>query len=111
MEPHSENRLTLAGPGGEGAPATALVSPIGEGAPGAESHAARLDQLGMQLDVMVRVPGFRVRDLLALETGRVVETEHEHTQDVPIECGGMLLMWGEFEVLDERLAVRITRLA
>jgi flagellar motor switch protein FliN/FliY len=40
----------------------------------------------------------------------VVETVHEHTQDVPVRCGGALLMWSEFEVLDQTLAVRITRL-
>jgi flagellar motor switch/type III secretory pathway protein FliN len=71
----------------------------------------RLDRLLMQLNVMVRVHGMRVRDLLALEKGTVVESVHEHTQDVPVECGGALLLWGEFEVLDQKLAVRITRLA
>lgn len=71
----------------------------------------RLDQLPMQLDVMVRVHSLRVEDLLALEKGTVLETIQEHSQDVPVVCGGALLVWGEFEVLDQRLAVRITRLA
>ena len=71
----------------------------------------RLDRLPMQLDVMVKVHSFRVQDLLALEKGTVVETVHEHTQDVPVRCGGALLVWAEFEVLDQQLAVRITRLA
>jgi flagellar motor switch protein FliM len=70
----------------------------------------RLDRLPMQLDVMVKVRSFRVQDILALEKGTVVETVHEHTQDVPLHCGGVLLMWAEFEMVGQNLAVRITRL-
>lgn len=71
----------------------------------------RLDRLPMQLDVTVKVQSFRVRDLLAMEAGTVLETIHEHTQDVPVRSGGALLVWAEFEVLDQQLAVRVTRLA
>ncbi|HUB17774.1 MAG TPA: FliM/FliN family flagellar motor C-terminal domain-containing protein [Acidobacteriaceae bacterium] len=83
-----------------------------EESPGKEaSEDRRLDRLPMQVDVMVRVHPFRVRDLLSMEKGTVVETVHEHTQDVPLHSGGVLLLWSEFEVLDQRLAVRVTRLA
>lgn len=75
-----------------------------------EAHDARLDRMPMQMDVLVKVHSFRVRDLLSLEKGTVVETIHEHSQDVPIRCGGSTLVWTEFEVLDQQLAVRITRL-
>lgn len=71
----------------------------------------RLDRLPMQLNVAVKVRSFRVQDLLALEKGSVVETVHEHSQDVPLACGGALLMWAEFEVMGQKLAVRVTRLA
>lgn len=71
----------------------------------------RLRRLPMQADVLVKVHSFRVQDLLSMEKGTVVETVHEHTQDVPVRCGGALLLWSEFEVLDQRLAVRVTRLA
>ncbi len=71
----------------------------------------RLDRLPMRLDGMVKVHSFRVQDLLSMEKGTIVETVHEHTQDVPVLCGGALLAWAEFEVLDMRLAVRLTRLA
>jgi flagellar motor switch/type III secretory pathway protein FliN len=70
----------------------------------------RLDRLPMQVDILLKVHSFRVQDLLSMEKGTVVETVHEHTQDVPVRCGGALLMWSEFEVLDQTLAVRITRL-
>lgn len=71
----------------------------------------RLDRLPMRLDVMVKVHSFRVQDLLSMEKGTIVETVHEHTQDLPVCCGASLLAWAEFEVLDQRLAVRMTRLA
>ena len=82
-----------------------------EETPPEEAEDTRLDALPMQVDVMVKVHSLRVRDLLAMERGTVVETIHEHTQDVPLRCGGALLLWSEFEVLDQRLAVRVTRLA
>lgn len=71
----------------------------------------RLQRLPMQVDVVLRVHSFRVQDLLSMQKGTVVETVQDHTQDVPLRCGGALLLWSEFEVLDQQLAVRITRLA
>lgn len=71
----------------------------------------RLDRLPLQLDVMLPVRFLRVRELLALGPGSVVETAHAHAQDVPVWCGEKLLAWGEFEVAEQRLAVRVTRLA
>jgi flagellar motor switch protein FliN/FliY len=82
-----------------------------EALPESSEADARLGRLPMQVDVMVRIRSFRVQDLLAMQKGTVVETVHEHTQDVPVRCGGALLLWSEFEVLDQRLAVRVTRLA
>lgn len=64
----------------------------------------------MQLDVTIPVPSFRVQDLLALEKGAVVETEWQPGEDVPVWCGGSQLVWSEFEVIDQKLAVRVTRL-
>jgi flagellar motor switch protein FliN/FliY len=113
MEPNSENSLTVA------TAETALAAPPGHGltgivggAPASLSpHEERVSRLEMRLDVMVKVPSFCVRDLLALEAGAVVETDHDHAQDVPVWCGGALLAWAEFEVVNEGLAVRLTRLA
>jgi len=115
-----------AGPGASGGPQAARGAPpagtastaltvVGEAAPAHapedSAEATRLDRLPMQLDVMARIHSFRVQDLLSLEKGTVVETVHEHSQDVPVRCGGAVLVWAEFEVLDQQLAVRITRLA
>ncbi len=96
-----------------GGNASALVRADGGEEPPPEEPEGdtRLGRLPMQLDVMVKIHSFRVQDLLSLEKGTVVETEHEHSQDVPVRCGGAPLVWAEFEVLDQQLAVRITRLA
>ena len=51
--------------------------------------------LPMQLDVNIPVPDFRVKDLLALEKGTVLETHWSHTEDVPVWCGGVQLLWAE----------------
>jgi flagellar motor switch/type III secretory pathway protein FliN len=67
--------------------------------------------LPLQLDVTVPVPGFRVGDLLALEKGTVIESLWPHLDDVPVWCGGTQLVWTEFEVVDQKLAVRVTRIS
>jgi flagellar motor switch/type III secretory pathway protein FliN len=68
-----------------------------------------LSALPLQLDVTVPIPSFRVRDLLTLDKGAVLESEWPHSEDVPVWCGGVQLVWTEFEVVDEKLAVRVTR--
>jgi len=101
-------QAATAGAGGA-EPSSLTVRPVEE--PAAEEADTRLDRLPMRLDALVKVHSFRVRDLLAMEKGTIVETVHEHSQDVPVRCAGALLVWAEFEVLDMKLAVRITRLA
>jgi flagellar motor switch protein FliN/FliY len=68
-------------------------------------------RLPVELDVAVPVRGFKVRRLLALEPGQVIETEWAHSEDMPLAAGHVQLAWSEFEVVDSELAVRITRLA
>ena len=67
--------------------------------------------LPVELDVAVPVRDFRVRDLLALEPGRVIETLWGNGEDVPLAAGDVQLAWSEFEVVETQLAVRVTRLA
>lgn len=64
----------------------------------------------MELDVTVPLPDFRVRHLLALEPGRVIESLWNYGNDVPLVSGAVQLAWTEFEVIDNQLAVRVTRL-
>ena len=67
-------------------------------------------QLPVELDVTVPVRNFRVRNLLALEPGHVIESQWGYSEDVPLGSVDVQLAWSEFEVVDTRLAVRITRL-
>jgi flagellar motor switch protein FliN len=94
------------------APAAALV-PVpripGEG-DGAE-FSAPVMSLPVELDIAVPVREFRVRHLLALAPGQLVETQWLHGNDLPLAAGQVQLAWSEFEVVETRMAVRITHLA
>jgi flagellar motor switch protein FliM len=71
----------------------------------------RLARLPVELDVAVPVREFRVRNLLTLEPGQVIETQWLSGEDLPLAAGAAQLFWSEFEVVESRLAVRVTRLA
>ena len=66
--------------------------------------------LPCRLEVQLSVPALTVGDILRLEPQAVVETRWQQNADVPIRANGQLIAWAEFEALDDRLAVRITRL-
>jgi flagellar motor switch protein FliN/FliY len=72
---------------------------------------AQVARLPVELDVAVPVRDFRVRNLLALEPGQLIETQWAHGEDLPLAAGVVQLAWSEFEVVDLQLAVRVTRLA
>lgn len=67
--------------------------------------------LRLPVDLVVGVPvrDFRVRHLLALAPGQIVETQWNHGEDLPLAAGAIQVAWSEFEVVENRLAVRITR--
>lgn len=101
-----------AGNAEEANPAQALV-PIPQ-PPEADEEIAfsgPVSQLPVELEVAVPVREFRVRHLLALTPGQLVESQWSHGNDVPLAAGDVQLAWSEFEVMDNRLAVRMTRLA
>jgi len=95
------------------APATALV-PVAKAVPErlpeipADSPVMRLK---VELEVSVPVGNFRVRNLLALEPGVLVESRWNHSDDLPLAAGRVQLAWTEFEMVDTHLAARLTRLA
>jgi hypothetical protein len=66
--------------------------------------------LTVELDVSVPVRDFRVRNLLALESGQVIETQWGSGEDVPLASRRVPLAWSEFEVTESWLGVRVTRL-
>jgi flagellar motor switch/type III secretory pathway protein FliN len=57
------------------------------------------------------VPRFTVADLLSLRLGSIVETSYHQSSDLPLRVNGQLVGWTEFEVVGERLAVRLTDLS
>jgi len=60
------------------------------------------------LSLDVPVVRFTIGDLLSLTKGTIVETACHHTSDVPLRVNELLIGWTEFEVIGDRLAVRIT---
>jgi flagellar motor switch/type III secretory pathway protein FliN len=54
---------------------------------------------------------FTIGDLSKLATGSVLSTACPRNNDVPLYVNGQLVGWTELEVIDDRLAVRITEIA
>jgi flagellar motor switch/type III secretory pathway protein FliN len=79
-------------------------------APEGKLQIERIAGLPVQLDVRIPLPDFRVADLLSLATGSVVISDWATSEDIPLCCGAVHLVWTEFEVVDNTLAVRVTRL-
>jgi flagellar motor switch/type III secretory pathway protein FliN len=57
------------------------------------------------------VVNFTVGHLLSLTNGSIVETAYHQSSDLPLRVNGQLVGWTEFEVVGERLAVRLTDLS
>jgi flagellar motor switch/type III secretory pathway protein FliN len=67
-------------------------------------------RLPVQLNVGIPIRDFRVKNLLVLEPGSLIESSWVPDEDVPVASGEVHLAWSEFEVVDTQLAVRLTRL-
>lgn len=67
--------------------------------------------LPCQLSLEIPVVNFTVGDLFLLAKESIVETGCPSTGDIPLRANGLLIAWSEFEVIENRLAVRITELA
>jgi len=70
----------------------------------------KLAQLRITMRVGVALDRFRVQDLLTLKVGQVFESVSPETEDVPLMAGQVQLGWSEFEVVDQRMGLRLTRL-
>ncbi len=81
-----------------------LVDPLAE-------RWLRVEPLPCRLTIEISVPGFTVADLVHLERGRIIATRWTVGQDVPLRINDELIAWSEFEVVQNRLAVRLTELA
>jgi flagellar motor switch/type III secretory pathway protein FliN len=67
-----------------------------------------LPWLPFTLSLELPLVGFTIGDLLRLTKGSVVATACHHTSDVPLRANQLLIGWTEFDVVGDRLAVRIT---
>jgi flagellar motor switch/type III secretory pathway protein FliN len=68
----------------------------------------RMPWLPCTLSVDVPIVRFTIGDLLSLAKGSIVQTACHQTSDVPLRINQLLVGWTEFEVIGDRLAVRIT---
>lgn len=78
-----------------------------------EEHACwpELSRMSISTSAGVPLSGFKIGDLFRLAPGQVVESTWPHTEDVPLNAGRIQVGWSEFEVVDQHLVVRLTRLA
>ena len=67
-------------------------------------------ELPCQLYVAFEVPHFTVRDLLSLSVNSLVDTERREGAHVPVLVNSVMVGWAEFDVIDGRLAVRLTEM-
>lgn len=63
------------------------------------------------MTALVPLPHFTVRDLLTMEHGRVFSSASLTSDLIPMKIGTVQIAWGEFEVVEHVLAVRVTKLA
>jgi len=77
-----------------------------------EEHAAwpMISRLPVLLAVNVPLSGFTVRALLELHAGQTITADWHVTRDVPLKAGAVQVAWGEFEVVAQNIALRLTRL-
>jgi flagellar motor switch/type III secretory pathway protein FliN len=66
--------------------------------------------LPCRLTVDVPLPGFTVADALRLRRSSVINSHWRVGTDIPLRLNGELIARGEFEVVGNHLAVRITEL-
>jgi flagellar motor switch protein FliN/FliY len=64
-----------------------------------------------KLTALIPLQNFTVRQLLLLERGQLIESAISQSDLIPVNVGAVQIAWGEFEVVDDNLAIRITRLA
>ena len=83
------------------------------GMAGIEQHPdwTLLSRIPMRLTATIPLPGFKVRDLLKLGPGSMVKSDWLSSDDVPLKIGAVQLSWSEFEVVEQRMAIRLTRFA
>jgi flagellar motor switch/type III secretory pathway protein FliN len=73
--------------------------------------AAVLPWLPCLVSVEIPLQRFTIADLSSLASGSVVTTACPRNSNVQLFVNGQMIAWTELEVIDDRLAVRITEIA
>ncbi len=67
-------------------------------------------ELPCRLYVALEIPHFTIRDLLSLSVNSLVDTRRREGAHVPVLVNTIMVGWAEFDVIDGRLAVRMTEM-
>jgi flagellar motor switch/type III secretory pathway protein FliN len=71
---------------------------------------AEVLDLSCRLNVSLEIPGFTIRDLLSLQLDSIVDTQRREGSHVPVVVNSGMVAWAEFDVIEDRLAVRLTEM-
>jgi len=77
---------------------------------GARMRWPMLMQVPVPMTVKIPLPAISLRGLAALGVGEVIVSGWAASEEVPLYASNVALSWGEFEVVDGAIAVRLTRL-
>jgi flagellar motor switch/type III secretory pathway protein FliN len=69
-----------------------------------------LMQASVPMLVKIPLPGISLRGLTAMKEGDVIVSEWAVAAELPLYASNVALSWGEFEVVDGAIAIRLTRL-
>jgi flagellar motor switch/type III secretory pathway protein FliN len=83
---------------------------IDESAPSPPDLWAEVLDLSCRLNVSFEIPEFTIRDLLSLQVDSIVDTQRREGAHVPVVVNGGMVAWAEFDVIEDRLAVRLTEM-
>ena len=75
------------------------------------AHWLAISRLPVVLTARIPLSAFKVRDLLLLQQGQLIRSDWSTAEDIPVKIGRVQLAWSEFEVVEESMAMRLTRLA
>jgi flagellar motor switch/type III secretory pathway protein FliN len=69
-----------------------------------------LGWLPFELSLELPLAQFRVRDLVRLQQGGIVQTSRSAGTEIPLRANGQVIGWAELEPLGDHLAARVTEL-
>jgi flagellar motor switch/type III secretory pathway protein FliN len=68
-------------------------------------------QVPVAMRVSIPMPGISLRGLTQLRAGDIIVSTWPASGELPLYASNVALSWGEFEVVDDAIALRLTRLA